>query len=61
MDRDTVFRALKAEGIGVNVHYMPIHLHPYYIKTLKTYEGMMPVAEGIYKQIIQVQGTWQVI
>jgi len=51
-DRNTIFKALKAEGIGVNVHYMPIHLHPYYKKNLKTYEGMMPVAEKVYKQII---------
>jgi len=51
-DRDTIFKALTAEGIGVNVHYMPIHLHPYYKKKLNTYEGMMPVAEKIYKQII---------
>ena len=51
-DRDTIFKALKAEGIGVNVHYMPIHLHPYYKNNFNTYEGMMPIAEKIYKQII---------
>lgn len=51
-DRDLIFKSLKAEGIGVNVHYMPIHLHPYYKKKLKTYDGMMPVAEKVYKQII---------
>ena len=51
-DRDIIFKALKAEGIGVNVHYMPIHLHPFYKNNLGTYEGMMPVAEKIYKQII---------
>jgi len=51
-DRDTIFKALKAEGIGVNVHYMPIHLHPFYKKNFGTYEGMMPVAEIVYKQII---------
>jgi len=51
-DRDTIFKALKAEGIGVNVHYMPIHLHPYYKNKLGTFEGMMPVAENVYKQII---------
>ena len=51
-DRDTVFKALKAEGIGVNVHYMPIHLHPFYKNNFGTYEGMMPVAEKVYKQII---------
>jgi perosamine synthetase len=53
-DRDTIFKALKAEGIGVNVHYMPIHLHPYYKNNLNTYEGMMPIAEKVYQQIITV-------
>lgn len=51
-DRDIIFKVLKAEGIGVNVHYMPIHLHPYYKNNLGTYNGMMPVAEKVYKQII---------
>ena len=52
VNRDVIFKALKAEGIGVNVHYIPIHLHPYYKNKLKTFEGMMPIAEKIYKQII---------
>lgn len=51
-DRDSIFKALKSEGIGVNVHYMPIHLHPYYKNNLGTCNGMMPVAEKIYKEII---------
>ena len=52
VNRDTIFKALKAEGIGVNVHYIPIHLHPYYKKNIRTFEDMMPVAEKIYKKII---------
>ena len=51
-DRDTIFKSLKAEGIGVNVHYMPIHLHPFYKNNFNTFEGMMPIAEKVYKQII---------
>ena len=51
-DRDIIFKALRKEGIGVNVHYMPIHLHPYYKNNLNTFEGMMPVAEKVYTQII---------
>ena len=52
VDRDDIFKALKKEGIGVNVHYLPIHLHPYYINNFKTYHGMCPNAEQIYKEII---------
>ena len=29
-DRGQIFKALRAENIGVNVHYIPVHLHPYY-------------------------------
>lgn len=48
--RDNIFKALKAEGIGVNVHYMPIHMHPYYKKNIK--DITLPVSEKIYQQII---------
>jgi perosamine synthetase len=30
VDRDRVFTALRAEGIGCTVHYRPVYLHPYY-------------------------------
>ena len=50
-DRDTIFKELKNSGIGVNVHYMPIYLHPYY-KRLGYEAGLCPVAEDIYTRII---------
>lgn len=49
--RDVIFKELKASGIGVNVHYMPIYLHPYY-QELGYKRGMCPVAESMYEQII---------
>ena len=54
VDRDKIFEALKSEGIGVNVHYMPIHMQPYYIKSLQTYMGMLPMAERVYNQILTI-------
>jgi UDP-4-amino-4,6-dideoxy-N-acetyl-beta-L-altrosamine transaminase len=50
-DRDTIFKELKNEKIGVNVHYMPIYLHPYY-QTLGYKKGLCPIAENIYERII---------
>ena len=50
-DRDTIFKSLKAEGIGVNVHYMPIHLHPFY-KKLGFKKGDFKNAEKFSKSII---------
>jgi len=49
--RDEIFQALKQNGIGVNVHYMPIYLHPYY-ESLGYSKGLCPVSEDIYQRII---------
>jgi perosamine synthetase len=49
--RDDIFRELKKSGIGVNVHYMPIYLHPYYQK-LGYQKGLCPESEKIYEQMI---------
>lgn len=51
VDRDKIFKELKNMNIGVNVHYMPIYLHPYY-KKLDYKDGLCPIAEKIYKNII---------
>ena len=51
-DRDTIFKAIKAEGIGVNIHYIPIHQHPFYKNNLYTDIVNLPVADNVYKSII---------
>ena len=51
-DREQVFNALQAEGIGVNVHYIPVHYHPYYRENLGTEEGLCPTAEAAYERIL---------
>jgi perosamine synthetase len=53
-DRSFIFQALRAEGIGVNVHYIPVHLHPYYQKHFSTGTGQCPVAENAYKRILSL-------
>lgn len=50
--RARVFAALRAEGIGVNVHYVPVHLHPFYRNTFGTGPGLAPVTEAAYENII---------
>jgi perosamine synthetase len=52
VDRARVFAALRAEGIGVNVHYIPVHLHPFYREQFDTRLGLCPVAEAAYERII---------
>jgi len=53
-DRDQVFRALRAENIGVNVHYIPVHLHPYYRDRFGCRGGEYPVAENAYERLISL-------
>jgi perosamine synthetase len=50
-DRAQVFAALRAENIGVNVHYIPVYWHPYYAQ-LGYPRGLCPVAEGAYERLI---------
>lgn len=52
--RAEVFAALRAENIGVNVHYIPVHLHPYYRKRFGYKRGDYPVAESAYEQLISL-------
>lgn len=54
VDRAAVFRALRAEGIGVNVHYLPVHLHPYYQNRYGTRPGLCPVAEAAYPRLLSL-------
>src|ERR1039457_6488262 len=51
--RGEVFRALRAENIGVNVHYIPVHQHPYYRERFNTEAGY-PVAEDAYERLISL-------
>ncbi len=50
--RREVFEALRAENIGVNVHYIPVHLQPYYQKRFGYHKGDFPKAENYYPRAI---------
>jgi perosamine synthetase len=52
--RAELFAALRAEAIGINVHYIPVHLHPFYRERFSTEPGMCPVAEAAYEEIISL-------
>ena len=53
-DRATLFTNLRKKGIGVNVHYIPVHLHPFYREKFHTSPGLCPNAEAAYEQIISL-------
>ncbi|HDX9660668.1 TPA: UDP-4-amino-4,6-dideoxy-N-acetyl-beta-L-altrosamine transaminase [Bacillus toyonensis] len=50
-NRKEVYEALQRENIGVNVHYIPVHLQPFYQK-LGFEKGICPQAENVYEEII---------
>jgi perosamine synthetase len=52
--RSPLFNQLRARGIGVNVHYLPVHLHPYYREKLGTKPGLCPTAESAYHEILSL-------
>lgn len=59
LDRLSVSRAdvidrLKGEGIGTSVHFIPLHLHPYYRRRWNTVAEQFPVATSEYERVISL-------
>ena len=54
IDRARFIEELKARNIGVSVHFIPLHLHPYY-RTVYEYDTEdFPVAYGEYQRVISL-------
>lgn len=53
LDRRTVYDRLRADGIGVNVHYIPVHAQPFY-KARGFKAGDFPAAEAYYARAITI-------
>ena len=51
--RKEVFEELRSRGVGVNIHYIPVHLQPYYRKR-GFGEGDCPAAEQYYSESITI-------
>lgn len=54
LDRGTLFHELRSQGIGVNVHYVPVHMHPFYQNRYGTSRDLCPMAEKAYEEIISL-------
>ena len=52
VDRGAVFGAMRAEGIGVNVHYIPVHMHSFYRDRYPGLVGTLPLAEAAYERLL---------
>ncbi|HXF51739.1 MAG TPA: DegT/DnrJ/EryC1/StrS aminotransferase family protein [Dehalococcoidia bacterium] len=54
IDRDAFLRAMREEGIGTSVHFIPLHYHPYYRETFGWKRGDYPQAEAAFDEIVSL-------
>lgn len=54
IDRDAFLRAMREEGIGTSVHFIPLHYHPYYRETFGWKRGDYPRAEAAFEEIVSL-------
>lgn len=54
VDRDHIFRALREENIGVNVHYIPVHYHSYYENKFGLKKGILPNVEWLFPRLLTI-------
>jgi len=52
--RRDVFEALRREGVGVQVHYLPVHMHPYYKDLYGIPDDDLPNALNYYRETISL-------
>jgi len=52
--RRAFFDRLRAKGFGVQVHYIPVHLQPYYQERFGWQAGDLPRAEAYYAKAISL-------
>jgi dTDP-4-amino-4,6-dideoxygalactose transaminase len=54
LNRDSFMERLRAQNVGVQVHYIPVHTQPYYRKNFGTRWGMFPRAEKYYQHCLSI-------
>ncbi|MBI5739835.1 MAG: DegT/DnrJ/EryC1/StrS family aminotransferase [Nitrospirae bacterium] len=52
INRDRFMAELKSRGIGTSVHFIPLHIHPYYRNTYGFSPGDFPIAYEIFQKIV---------
>lgn len=54
IDRGQFIEVLRDENIGSSVHFIPVHLHPFYQERFGYRRGDLPTAEGIYDGLVSL-------
>ncbi len=54
IDRGTFIDLLKEAGVGTSVHFIPIHMHPYYQQELGVKPGDFPITDRAYSRMLSM-------
>ena len=54
IDRNVFIEELKKKGIGTSVHFIPLHIHPYYRDLYGYKPEDFPVSYGVYRRIVSL-------
>jgi dTDP-4-amino-4,6-dideoxygalactose transaminase len=54
ISRDLFIEKMSENGIGCSVHFIPLHLHPYWRDTYNLIPEMFPVAQGIFESEVSL-------
>jgi dTDP-4-amino-4,6-dideoxygalactose transaminase len=54
IDRGQFVEKMRECGIGCSVHFIPLHLHPFYKRTYGYKSGDFPIASAAYNRILSL-------
>ena len=54
VSRDIFIERMFAQGIGCSVHYIPLHLQPYWRETCRLTPEMFPISQKIYERTVSI-------
>jgi len=54
INRNQFIEELRRLNIGTSVHFIPVHLHPFYRRTFDYRQGDFPVAEDLFQRIVSL-------
>ncbi|MBC3247354.1 DegT/DnrJ/EryC1/StrS family aminotransferase [Pseudomonas lurida] len=54
VSRDVFIEKMAAAGIGCSVHFIPLHLHPYWRESCSVTAEMFPVAQKLFEQEVTI-------
>jgi dTDP-4-amino-4,6-dideoxygalactose transaminase len=54
IDRDRFIDELRARNVGTSVHFIPLHLHPYYQQAWGYRPGQFPGTEAAWSRVVSL-------